>query len=276
MELLKLVRRRSFLSEVLYVCLNVALALLLLASIAYTQSIVLGLILVLVSKWRVFAVRPRFWFANIQANLVDVIVSISFVLNLYAIDNAGLSTGGAWVGMGLLTLLYIAWLLFLKPRSKRAYMVAQSGVALFFGVMTLFSVSYEWPVSVVVLGMWLIGYATARHTLSSYDDEDYIMLLTMSWGVVLAEIGWLAYHWTIAYTLPFASNLVIPQIAILAIMLAFVAHRAYDSFYHHQKIRSSDVLMPIIFVVSLTIVLLVFLPLILCHSVDCTSFIIGG
>lgn len=274
MELLKFVKRRSFLSEVIYVCLNVALGLALLASIAFTQSITLGLVLVLVSKWRVLAVRPRYWFANVQANLVDIIVSVGFVLDLFLINNNSIySTSRHWWAMSILTALYVAWLLFLKPRSRRSYMVAQAGVALLLGTTTLFAYSYEWPVSLVVVGIWLIGYATARHVLTSYDDETHAMFLSLSWGLVLAEFGWLAYHWTIAYTLPFMSGLLVPQASLMLLALGFLAYRAYDSFYHHQKIRSNDVLLPLLFVIGLFVALLVVLPLIFCHSVDCTGFI---
>ncbi len=273
MELLKFVKRRSFLSEVIYVCLNVALGLALLASIAFTQSIALGLVLVLVSKWRVLAVRPRYWFANVQANLVDIIVSVGFVLDLFLVNNSAYSTNERWVAMGGLTLLYIAWLLFLKPRSRRVYMVAQAGVALFLGTVTLYAFSYEWPASLVVIGMWLIGYATARHTLTSYDDETHVLFLSLAWGLVIAEFGWLTYHWTIAYSVPFLSGLLVPQISVLSLALGFLAYRAYDSFYHHQKIRSQDVLLPLLFVIGLFIALLFVLPLIFCHSVDCTGFI---
>ncbi len=273
MELLKFVKRRSFLSEAIYVGLNVVLGLALLASIAYTQSIALGLVLVFVSKWRVAAVRPRYWFANLQANLVDFIVSISFVLDLFLINNSAYTTSERWGAMIGLTVLYIAWLLFLKPRSRRVYMVAQAGVALFLGTATLYAFSYEWPVSLVVIIMWLVGYATARHVLTSYDDETSVMFLSLSWGLVLAELGWLTYHWTIAYAVPFMSGLLIPQLSVLVLALGFLIYRIYDSFYHHQKIRSQDILLPLLFMIGLFIALLVLVPLIKCGSVDCTGLI---
>jgi hypothetical protein len=82
MEFLKLVRKRSFLSEAVYTVLNIALAVAVVIVIRYTGSIGFAIGLVVLSKWRVFAVRPRFWWANLRSNLVDFIVSISFVLHL--------------------------------------------------------------------------------------------------------------------------------------------------------------------------------------------------
>lgn len=256
MEFLKLVRRRSFLSEVVYMVLNIGLAIALLAVIRYTESIPFAFALVLVSKWRVLAVRPRYWFANIRSNLVDFIVSISVVLHLYAINLTPIDEGRKLVIMSILTLLYIAWLLFLKPRSQRAAVVAQAGVAVFLGVAALFTVSYNWPVSTVVVGMWLIGFTSARHVLSAYDDETHALFISLAWGTAIAEIGWVAYHWAIAYSLPIITSLMLPQVAIISILVSFVGYKAYDSFYHNQKIRTNDIILPLLFTLSIIAVLL--------------------
>lgn len=255
MEFLKLVRRRSFLSEAIYMGLNIALAIALLVVIRYTDSIPLAIALVAVSKWRVLAVRPRYWFANLKSNLIDFLVSISVVLHMYTINAAAINENNKLILLAVLTVLYIAWLLFLKPRSRRSLVVAQAGVAVILGVAALFTVSYAWPASVVVLGMWLIGYAAARHVLSTYDEETHGLFLGLAWGVVFAEIGWIAYHWAIAYTLPFINSLLLPQVAIITLLVSFVGYKAYDSFYHHQKIRTNDIILPLLFTLSVIAVL---------------------
>jgi len=256
MEFLKLVRRRSFLSEVVYTVLNIGLAIAIVVVIRYTESIPLALGLVLISKWRVLAVRARYWFVNIRSNLVDLIVSTSVVIGLYTINIAQIDDFRKLLLMGIATLLYILWLLVLKPRSKRSYVVAQAGVAIFLGVATLFTISYNWPASLVVIAMWLIGYSAANHVLNTYDDETHTLFLSLAWGVVMAEIGWIAYHWTIAYSMPFITSLFVPQVAIISILVGFVAHKAYDSFYHHQKIRTSDIILPLLFTLSIIAVLI--------------------
>jgi len=256
MEFLKLVRRRSFLSEVVYTVLNIGLAIAIVVVIRYTESIPLALGLVLISKWRVLAVRARYWFVNVRSNLVDLIVSTSVVIGLYTINIAQIDDFRKLLLMGIATLLYILWLLVLKPRSKRSYVVAQAGVAIFLGVATLFTISYNWPASLVVIAMWLIGYSAANHVLNTYDDETHTLFLSLAWGVVMAEIGWIAYHWTIAYSMPFITSLFVPQVAIISILVGFVAHKAYDSFYHHQKIRTSDIILPLLFTLSIIAVLI--------------------
>ena len=255
MEFLKLVRRRSFLSEVVYTVLNIAFAIALVVVIRYTESIPLALGLVLISKWRVLAVRARYWFVNIRSNLVDIIVSVSVVLHLYTINAAAIDDFRKIILMGIATALYIVWLLIIKPRSKRSYVAAQAGIAILLGTAALYTVSFSWPASVVVLGMWLIGFSAANHVLNSYDDETHPLFLSLVWSMVFAEIGWVAYHWTIAYSLPFVTMLLVPQVAIIALLLGFVAYKAYDSFYHHQKIRNSDIILPLLFTLSVIAVL---------------------
>lgn len=255
MEFLKLVRRRSFLSEAVYMVLNIALAIALLVVIRYTESIALALALVALSKWRVLAVRPRYWFANMRSNLIDFIVSVSVVLHMYTINAANFNENNKLILLAILTLLYIAWLLFLKPRSRRSFMAAQAGVAVLSGVTALFTISFAWPATIVVLGMWLIGYSAARHVLGTYDDETHALFISLGWGVIFAEIGWVAYHWTIAYSLPFINSLLLPQVAIISVLVSFVAYKAYDSFYHHQKIRTNDIILPLLFTLSVIAVL---------------------
>ncbi len=256
MELLKLVRKRSFLSELIYMVLNIGLAVGVGVVIYFTGSVGLAITLVVVSKWRVFAVRPRFWWANLRSNMVDFIVSVSVVLHMYTINVAAIDEPRKLVLLGALTAVYIVWLLFIKPRSKRTYIAAQAGAAVLLGTSALFAISFNWPVSVVVIGMWLIGYTAARHILSSYDDETHGLFLSLAWGLVLAEIAWVAYHWTIAYSLPLVPSLQLPQVAIITTLISFLAYKSYDSFHHHSKIRMSDLILPLLFTISVIAVLL--------------------
>jgi hypothetical protein len=256
MEFLKIItKRRSFLNEVIYVALNIGLAVLLMVIIRTTGSLWFAFVLVLIGKWRIFAVRPRFWIANIQANLVSIIVSISFVVLLYVANTAVASDLQILVIQIILVLLDIGWLLFLKPQSKRLYVALQAGVALFIGTIAVYTLSYSWIASLVVLLMWVVGYATARHVLGSYDEEKHTTLLSLAWGLAVAEISWLAYHWTIAYRLPFVSNILLPQIAIIILCLGFLTYKSYDSYYHHEKIRFNDIVLPLIFTVGIICVL---------------------
>jgi hypothetical protein len=250
MEFLKSSKRRSVVSELVYVVLNIALAVAMLSVVWAIESPLPAFGLVLLSKWRILAVRPRYWFANIQANLVDIIVSISIVVLLYA-------AGHAYIAQCLLTLLYIAWLLFIKPRSKRSFVAIQAGVAVFLGVTALMSVSFDWMSSPVVVLMWLIGYSAARHVLGSY-DEAHISFYSLAWGLVFAELGWLFYHWTFAYSLSGVGDIKLSQGALIILAVSFLGERIYSSYTNHGSVRSGDVILPILLSVSVIFLLLAF------------------
>lgn len=255
MEFLRIVRRKSVVSESVYIILNIALAAAVLAAVWGTSSPWLGLSIALISKWRILAVRPRYWFTHLEANMVDIIVSIGVVVLIYL---AGLAeTTQGLVVQIILAILYGAWLLLLKPRGNRKAIAMQAGVAVTVGSMALVSVSYEWPSTIVVLGMWLIGYTSARHVLASY-SEDSLRLLGLVWGFVTAEIGWLTYHWAIGYPLPYGAGLKIPQVTLILLGLGFIAERVYSSFQRHEKIKRNDVLLPILLTTGVLLVIFIF------------------
>lgn len=248
MEFLKVSKRRTVFAELVYIVLNLALAIALLVIVRTVDSPLPAIALVVLSKWRVFAVRPRYWFANLQANLVDLIVSVSVVILLY-------TAGGALATQIGITVLYAAWLLLVKPRSKRAWISVQAGVATFFGIAALAMISHSWDAALVVLISWLIGYAGARHILNGY-DHTHTMFFCLVWAFIVAEISWLTYHWNFAYAVPGLGAIMLPQGAIITLGLGFVAARAYISYHKHGTIRSGDVLLPALLAASIILIML--------------------
>lgn len=259
MDLLKSHKRRSRLSDILYVILNIALAVSLLVVVRYGQSPWLAVAIILLSKWRALAVKPRFWFANIVANMVDVIVGLSYVTLLYA-------AGGEIVPQVILSVLYVIWLLIIKPRSKRSFVTLQAGTAVFAGVMALSAVSFSWDSFVYVGLLWLIGYSAARHILGNY-DEPLTTIYSLIAGLMFAEIGWAAYHWLFAYPVPGMGGLKIPQVAIILTLFGFVAERSYVSYHKHGAVKSADVVLPIILTIAVIGVLFIFYNRITLNSI---------
>lgn len=247
MELIKSAARRSRLSDVVYVVLNLAFAGLVFALTILFDPPYLAYLLVILSKWRVFAVRPRFWFANLQANVVDVLVGLSTVTLIWLAD-------GAVIIQALLAVLFAGWLLIVKPRAKHSWVLAQAGVSQFLGLTALFSMAYLWPSFIVVAIAWLIGYSVARHILTSY-HEDEQTLISLAWGLIVAELSWLAFHWTIAYTL--VGDLKIPQIAIIITLFGFIGVKLYDNYRNNDnKFKFSELRWPLLFAVALIVMLL--------------------
>jgi hypothetical protein len=235
------------------VSLNIALAIVVLVIVRAVESPVPAIALVLLSKWRIFAVRPRYWLTNIQANLVDLTVSIGAVMLLYSAGTVG---SMALTLQVLLTLAYIAWLVYLKPRSSKRAMIAQACTALIVGTTGLFVISFSWPIELVVLSMAFVGYVVARHVLTQY-EEDHLQFLSLLFAFLLAQLSWLLYHWVIAYTLP-VIDAQIPQTLFIIAAFSFVTYKIYDSYKKHDKVQPAEVVMPILFSVSIVAVLVLF------------------
>lgn len=251
MELIKAVSRRTVISEATYITLNLALAVATLLVVLAFETPWPAFLLVVLSKWRILAVRPRFWFANIQTNLVDILVGLSAVILMWQ------ATGALWLQI-VITILFAAWLLVLKPRSRRNAMLLQAGVSQFVSIMALYSIAYIMPSFAVVFMMWIIGYASARHALTTYEEEDTTQL-SLIWGYVTAALGWLAFHWTIGYALFVDTGEVqIPQIAVIMLALSYLAERVYALYRHDGHVALKNIRWPLIFISALLAVVLIF------------------
>lgn len=277
MELIKLAARRSRWSDVVYILLNIAYAAALFVLVSPGVDLpYLAYVLVLLSKWRVVAVRPRFWFANLQANFVDFMVGIS-VVTLMILTAASTP----WVA-ALLAALFAFWLLVLKPHAVQRWILVQAAVGQFISLTALFSLAHGFELKpfitdssfLTVVVAWIIGYMSARHALSSFKGEDERSFLSLIWGFVLAELAWLAHHWTIAYsiyhdvTVAADKQLMIPQVALVATLLGFVAIRWYDSFHSpDDKKAAKDARAATIFSIAVLAILLIFFN----GSIDITS-----
>lgn len=236
-------------SEVVYRLLNVAYAVVLLVLLLeFEGQPYLAYLVVFLSKWRVFAVRPRFWVANIQTNLLDTLVGLSAVTLIWQ------NTGNMSVQVGI-TAVFALWLTILKPLSKRFWVIVQGGVAQFAAITALFTVAHSMHVAVVTALAWLIGFVVAKHILNMYTEEREEVVLSVIWGVVVAELSWLTYYWTIAYT-----PLKIPQIAIVLSLLGYLTLIMYNYLYHQPEARYiwRDLAMPILFSLAGIVLLLVF------------------
>jgi hypothetical protein len=251
MEFLKVARRRSLWSEVIYVLLNILLVVAVLTVVWTVKSPGFAIVLVLLSKWRVLAVRPRYWWAHILSNAVDLIVSIGLVVLLYA-------ASGAVMIQVVIALLYAAWLLFLKPRSKRQFVIAQAGVGLFIGITAVTVVSADWYLPFVVIAYWAIGYSAARHVVLAYGEQAHVSFLSLLWGFVVAELGWLTYHWTIAYGLSTSATLQLPQVSIIVLLLGFLAERTYSSYVKRGEVQVNDLVLPLLLSLSVIFILVLF------------------
>ncbi len=183
----------------------------------------LALALVVLSKWRMFAVRPRFWPAILRANAVDLTVGISAVIFMQlSLDRPLLQV--LWAA------LYAAWLLILKPGTGIVRVSLQAFVAQFVGLMALYAVWTDGPLFGLVFISALICYVAARHFFDSF-EEPYSKMLSYLWAYFAAALVWLLGHWLLYY---FA---VIAQPTIILTTVGYGLAILYY-FDHHQKLTS--------------------------------------
>ncbi|NCU34068.1 hypothetical protein EOM27_01950 [Candidatus Saccharibacteria bacterium] len=252
MEFIKVARRKSFLASSMHVLLNIALVAMIWLSIWVTGSPFVAVGLVLMSKWRVFAVRPRFWAANVKSNLVDLIVCLSLTGLMWASGAANIS-----ISTVILATIYIVWLIAIKPQSKKIFIDTQAIFSIFIGFFALFVIGYNWSASAIVILAWLIGYSAFRHVLA-VKEHNSLEILSLMWGLILAEIGWVFNHWTVGYPLFGISSLAVPQVAIIAAVLSFLVFSMYRAKEDDSKISFQEIILPLLFTLAVFVVVMGF------------------
>jgi hypothetical protein len=150
----------------------------------------LAILLVLLAKWRIFAVRPRYWLINILSNGVDILVGISFVLLMS-------STSSDWWQI-FWAVIYGGWLLWLKPKSDVFSVSAQAMIGQLLGIAVLYLKFGDASLAGLVLGTWTIAYLAARHFLTSF-EESRSALLAHVWAYFAASLTFVLGHWMLFY-----------------------------------------------------------------------------
>ncbi len=175
----------------------------------------LAVLVVVLSKWRIFAVKPRFWPANIRANAIDIIIGLSTIIFMTHTSSAALQL--------FFTALFIAWQVFLKPHRSVLGVSAQALIGQAYGLTGLFIGWPDAPPVVLILGGWAVCYLSARHYFTSY-DEPYTSLYSHTWGYFAAALIWLSSHWLIFYSV----------VAQPALLLTAVGFGLASLYYLHE------------------------------------------
>jgi len=152
--------------------------------------VAVAILLVLLAKWRIFAVRPRYWLVNIVSNGIDILVGISFVLLMSA-------TSAEWWQL-FWAALYIGWLVWLKPKSDVLSVSAQATIGQLLGLTVLYLKFGDASLAVLVAGTWAVTYLAARHFLTSF-EESRTSLLADVWAYFAASLAFILGHWLLFY-----------------------------------------------------------------------------
>lgn len=178
--------------------------------------------LVLISKWRMFAVRPRYWIANLRSNASDIFVGLSIVVFMTHTDVASWQI--FWAAF------YAIWLVYIKPGSNHVLTWAQAVIGQTMALIALFMAWKDVPVLGLIVAVWAICYATARHFFTSY-DESHSTLYAYAWAYFAAGMMWVLGHWLIFFGL-------VPQIALLLSVIAL----GFSALYYLEESERLSVL----------------------------------
>lgn len=189
--------------------------------------------IVLLSKWRMFAVKPRHWLAHIRTNAVDIIVSLSFVSFMIA-ANGSMALQLVWLA------LFEAWVIYLKPGTSTLHVSIQALVAQLVGLIALFLSFETAPTSAYVLIAGIISYFSARHFFNAY-EEKHAVHYSWLWCFFGASLMWILSHWLLFYG-PVA------QVAVLTSIIGYGLASLY--FLHEHDKLTLMVRRQIMFVVS--------------------------
>lgn len=244
-------KSRNIASNAIHVFLNILLGVLSVLVTVFSGSPILGIILVLVSKWRIFAVRRRYLWLNIKSNLVDLIVGISVVLLSYYAGNTLMPVHL------VLIVVYVVWLLAIKPMSTEAANLAQSLVAVFLGISATTIMTANLNAVAAVILSFLVGYAASRHVLAQTNTKDFT-LTTLVCGLVFAEVAWLCHSWAIVYTFG-DTGIRIPQVTIILTIFAFVYNYARQAMIRYRDdFRFRNIIGPMLFGMVLVGIIVMF------------------
>lgn len=212
-------RPASRASSAVHTFLNIFLALLILAIIVEPISLpAASVAILLLSKWRMLAVKPRHWLANVRANLVDISVGLAAIA--FMSGTGSLITQLSWVAV------YSAWLIFLKPRSDTFSIALQAMISQTLALIAFYGSFSSSSIITVVLVTWLICYCSARHFFNGFED-DSARIISHIWALFGAELAWVLAHWTLTYGF-------IPQIALLLTVIGYCLAVCY---YLHSLSR---------------------------------------
>jgi hypothetical protein len=202
----------------------------------------LALALVLISKWRMFAVRPRHWPAIVRANAVDIIAGGAFVL---AMDTA---VEPSW--QLVWALFYAVWLAYIKPQSTQFFIGLQAILAQSLGLTVCYLRLADQPSSwLLVLVVWLICYLSARHFLSAF-DEQLARPVAQSWAFFAAAFTLVMGRWMLFYGV----------IAQAVIALSICAYSFAAMYYLHEIGKLTPALKrQFVFVMSVVILFVIIL-----------------
>lgn len=166
-----------------------------------------ALAIILISKWRMLSVKPRYWLSHVRTNAMDIIVSVSILI--FMTQTSSFNWQLLWV------LIYELWILFIKPGEKPAAVSLQAVLGMLAGMSALFLAYPYANLAVYVGGIAVVAYFSARHFFGSF-DEPHARIYSAVWAYIAATITWSLGHWIL-----FAGPIAMPAVVLCSLGYSF-------------------------------------------------------
>lgn len=261
LEFIRTAKKRGAIVEIVHQVFNVCFAAILIGLVVIFESPWLAIGLLVISKWRVIAVRPRYWWTNFLGSLPDLIFGIAIVIlswgagvlsQEYIAANLALSVP-AWVVQLGFTVFYALWLTMIKPRHSQLMVGIQALLCQFMGLTAIFFVSHQLPLAVALVLVFITVYASARHAIGIFEEAHQDLLASM-FALLIMELAYTMWHWSVLYQL--TPLIRIPQIAIIVAAISVTAWRVYRAWQDDRKVTWDELGPPLLFMVGVTLVIL--------------------
>lgn len=234
-------RAKSGLSSTAHITLTILLPVLVYVLVRI-DFVPLAIAVVLLSKWRMFAVRMRYWPAHLRANAVDIMVGLSIVIFMASTLSEAWQL--AWA------VVYGLWLFFIKPKTGTFMVSLQAAIGMGAGLTAGFLAGGSAPLVVLVIMSWAVCYLSARHFLVNF-EEPHTSLYSHFWGYFAACLTWITGHWLLFYAFGYLA-----QPTLLLLVMGYGMATMYY-LYHNERLspawgRQLVVMMVIVVAVILT------------------------
>lgn len=199
----------------------------------------IALLIILLSKWRMFAVRPRHWLAHVRTNAVDIIASLSFLT--FMVNSNSMSMQLLWL------VAYEIWVLYLKPGTTTLLVGLQALIAQFIGLTALFIAFQDVSISLYVIAVSAICYFCSRHFFTGFNEEN-ASIYSWIWAFFGGSLAWLMGHWLLFYG----------PISQTAVFLSVIGYGLVTLYFLDETDRLSTLLRrQVLFVIIAVIIVMI-------------------
>lgn len=264
-EFIKLARKRGVMADIVHALFNVLFAALTIFLTIAFETPWPAVLLVILSKWRVVAVRPRYWWANFLSSLPD----LSFGIGLAIISWGCGQIAASYLAVSApstphlpipalavqisLGVIYAVWLIAIKPKHSETMVGFQALASQFVGLTAVFFLSQWLPLLATMILAFIVAFASARQALGIFEEKDQDLLSTM-WGLMVMELAFVSWHWSVSYQI--TPLIRIPQIAIISAVISVIAYRVYRAWHDDRRVTWDELGYPVVFTVAVTFLIL--------------------